>query len=59
VAQAGSVEQAYTVGWWLKPTMLSKPTLSVGGFSRLCLSNYHYRLVGVADCVGEGNTVGC
>jgi hypothetical protein len=47
-----------TVGWRLKPAVLSKLTLSVGSSSRLCWSSYHYRLMALAGCVGEDNTTG-
>jgi len=34
VLGSSSVEQAYTIASWIKPAMLSKPTLSVHGSSR-------------------------
>jgi hypothetical protein len=58
LAQAASVEQAYTVGSWLKPAVLNKPTLSVRGSSRLCWSSLHYRLVAQTDSDGSANTAG-
>jgi hypothetical protein len=57
VALADSDGQGNTVGWWLKPVVLIKPTLPVGGSSRLCWSSHNCRLVALACCVGDGNTV--
>ena len=58
LAQADSVEQAYTVGLCLKPAVLSKPSLSVHGSSRLCWSSHHCRLVSRTDSVVFSNTTG-
>jgi hypothetical protein len=58
MAQASNVEQANAVGSCLKLTVLSKPTLSVHGSSRLCWSSLHCRLVAQTDSVVFNNTTG-
>jgi hypothetical protein len=58
VAQADSDGQGNTVGWWLKPAVLSKAKPPVCGSSRLCWSSHHYWLVAQAGSVEQANTVG-
>ena len=47
-----------SVGSWLKPTVLSKPTLSVHGSNRQCCRNHHYRFMAHVGSVEQANTVG-
>ena len=47
-----------SVGSWLKPTVSSKPTLSVHGSSRQCWASQHYRLRAQTGNVEQDNTAG-
>jgi len=58
VAQAGSVILTNTAGMWLKPAVLSCPTLLVQGSSRQCSLFHRCRFVAQADSDVCNNTAG-
>ena len=47
-----------SVGCWLKPAVLRKPTLSVDGSNRQCCPNHQCRFMVQSGSVGQANTVG-
>ena len=58
MVEAGSVDQTYTVGSWVKPAMLLYPSVSVDGSNRQCCRNHQCRLMAQAGSVEQANTVG-
>ena len=56
--QTGSVVVNISVGSWLKPAVLRKPTLSVHGSNRQCCPNHQCRFMVQSGSVGQANTVG-
>ena len=56
--QTGRVVVNISVSSWLKPAVLSKPTLSVHGSNRQCCPNHQCRFMVQSISVGQANTVG-
>ena len=47
-----------SIGSWLKPAVLSKPTLSVHSSNWQCCRNHHCRFMAQASNVEQANTIG-
>ena len=56
--QTSSVVVNISIGSWLKPAVLRKPTLSVDGSNRQCCPNHQCRFMVQSGSVGQANTVG-